>query len=109
MNPVVRFLVLCGFFLALLAPAAQAGTSKTAVAKSAKKTQVVKASSRKPQLAKRSVSKRAISVAAKRKQVAVARKQVAVARPVVPAKLSYGVAACRTPTTRSISNPAWPT
>ncbi|MCB1999310.1 MAG: hypothetical protein KDH91_02210, partial [Rhodoferax sp.] len=91
MNPVVRFLVLCGFLLALLAPAAQAGTSKTAVSKSAKKTQVVKASarkpqvakasSRKPQLAKRSTSKRAISVAAKRKQVAVA-------RPVVPAKLS---------------------
>ena len=96
MNQIARFLVLCGFLLALLAPAAQAGTSKTAVSKSAKKTQVVKASarkpqvakasSRKPQLAKRSTSKRAISVAAKRKQVAVA-------RPVVPAKLSYGVAA----------------
>jgi len=60
MNPIARFLVLCGMSLALLAPAAYAsGPSKKASAKTAKKTQVVK----------RNVSKRPVASSVKRKRV----------------------------------------
>jgi D-alanyl-D-alanine endopeptidase (penicillin-binding protein 7) len=66
MNPIARFLVLCGFFLALLAPAAYAaGPSKKPSAKTAKKTQVVK----------RNVSKRPVASSVKRKRVVAAAPQ----------------------------------
>lgn len=86
MNPIARFLVLCGLFLAFLAPAAYAGgLSKTPVAKTAKKTQVVK-TVRKTQVVKRTASKRAVSVSAKHKRVVAYSPRAAV-------RQSYGSAA----------------
>lgn len=78
MNPIARFLVLCGLFLAFLAPAAYAGSlSKKPVAKTAKKTQVVRAAKKtqvvrtvkKTQVVKRTASKRAVAGSARRKHV----------------------------------------
>ncbi len=78
MNQIARFLVLCGLFLGLLVPvsASYAATSKTAVGKQVRKTQVVK----------RSVSKKPVSVAAKKRRNVEAVPQ-AVAKP------SFGAAA----------------
>lgn len=103
MNPLARFLVLCGFFLALLAPAAQAGTGKLAPARSAKSAKPVAAvkavrsvkavkalrsakSANKTQVAKRGAAQRPVSVAANRRVRVVLAPQVA-QRP------SYGVVA----------------
>lgn len=97
MSPILRFLVLCGFFLTTLAPIAQAAPAKSS-ASSAKSVKPAKAanstrSARAPkavksakaaqntQVSKRSVSKRAVAVAAKRSHVVVV--------PVI-AKPSYG-------------------
>ncbi len=66
MNRFARLLLLSGCALALMLPAAQAGTSKTEVSRSAKKTQV----------AKRSVSKRAVADSSKRKRVVFVPQQV---------------------------------
>jgi D-alanyl-D-alanine endopeptidase (penicillin-binding protein 7) len=90
MNQMVRFLVLCGFFLVLLVPAAQAATSKAAPAKSVKSVKSVNAARsvrpvKETQVVKRSVSKRAVSATAKRKRVVMV--------PQVVARPSYGVVA----------------
>ena len=102
MNHVARFLVVCGLALGMMVPPAQAAPAKTSgkssvktavksSAKSSAKSSVkvsAKSSARsvkKTQVAKRSSSKRAVSVVAKRKQVVYAPR--AIARP------SYGEAA----------------
>ncbi len=76
MNQIARFLVVCGFFLALLVPASHAGTNKRVAVKS-----VVK----KPQVVKRSMSKRVVAETAKRKHVVYAPRTVE--------KPSYGAVA----------------
>ncbi len=88
MKQFARLFVLCGFCLALVVPAAYAGTSKSSVSaskasksvKSAKTTQAVKRTA-----SKRTVSKRAVSAIAKRKRV--------VMTPRVIARPSHGVVA----------------
>lgn len=78
MNQIARFLVLCGFFLALLVPvsASHAATGKTAVSKQARKTQAVK----------RSVSKKPVAAVARKRKAAVQ-------APRVVAKPSFGAVA----------------
>ncbi len=90
MNPFVRFLVVWGLSLGLLVPVAHSAPAKSSVKSSAKAS--VKAAARstarsagKTQVAKRSLSKRMVAVAGKRKQVVYA--QQAMAKP------SYGEAA----------------
>lgn len=78
MYKIARLLVVCGFFLALLVPAAQAATAKAVPVKSAKKAQVVK----KSVVARRAAGKRVVSHGARRKATPAA--------PKVAARPSFG-------------------
>ena len=75
MNQFARFLALSGMCLALLVPVSHAATSKTEASKSTKKSSFVK----------RSVSKRAVAAAPKRKRVVIAPRE--------PEQQSYGAIA----------------